>query len=361
MLKVSWHHNAHFRNAQAAALVICVIFECFVRQLGGGKSLNSRRQFLCAASGAALVAISDRSGAAQVFPTRPVTLIVPFSAGGTTDVVLRALASASEKHLGQPIVIENRVGAGGTLGPAMMAATAKPDGYTVSQIPFVMFRDSAIRRTSYDPATDFSYIIGVSAYTFGVAVRSDAPWRTFLEFLADAKAKSGQINYGITSPNSLPNTVMRQIAKQQNIEWISVPFKGIADAINALLGGHIHAIADSTGWAPQVNAGQFKQLVFFGEARTKNWPEVPILKDLGINLVASGPFGIAGPKGMDESIVSNLHDAFRAGMSEPSFLDVLARLDQNLWYLSSEAYRNYALKTVESEKRVVRELGLDVE
>ena len=239
------------------------------------KLLNSRRPFLGAGSGAALAAISARSGAAQVFPTRPVTLIVPFSAGGTTDVVLRALAAASEKHLGQPIVIENRGGAGGTLGPALMAAAARPDGYTVSQISIVVFRDSAIRQTNDGPTTDFSYIIGVSAYTFGVAVRSDASWRTFLAFLADAKAKPGQINYGITAPNGLPNTTMLQIARQQGIRWISVPFKGVADAINALLGGHIHAIADSTGWAPQVNAGQFRQLVFFSEARTKNWPEVP--------------------------------------------------------------------------------------
>ena len=226
------------------SLVVCAIVRIICYHLSEVKSLNSRRQFLCVASGAALVTISARSAVAKVFPTRPVTLIVPFSAGGTTDVVLRALAAASERHLGQPIVIENHGGAGGTLGPALMAANAKPDGYTVSQIPFVLFRDPAIRQTNYDPATDFSYIIGVSAYTFGVAVRSDAPWRTFLEFLADAKARPGQINYGITAPNGLPNTTMLQIARQQGIGWISVPFKGVADAINALLGGHIHAIAE---------------------------------------------------------------------------------------------------------------------
>jgi tripartite-type tricarboxylate transporter receptor subunit TctC len=324
-------------------------------------SLNSRRHLLFALAGAGLTSVSARSMATETFPSRAVTLIVPFSAGGTTDVVLRALAAASERHLGQPIVIENRSGAGGTLGPASMAATSKADGYTVSQIPFVMFRDPAIRRTTYDPATDFSYIIGVSAFTFGVAVRSDAPWNTFLEFLADAKAKPNQINYGITAPNGLPNTTMLQIAKLQGLRWLSVPFKGVADAINALLGGHIHAIADSTGWAPQVDAGQFRQLVFFSETRTKNWPEVPTLKEIGIDLVANGPFGIAGPKGMDEGAIKILHDAFRAGMKEPSFLEVLSRLNQEVWYLNSEDYRNYALKTIESERQVVRELGLKSE
>ncbi|MDH2351194.1 tripartite tricarboxylate transporter substrate binding protein [Bradyrhizobium sp. SSUT112] len=289
------------------------------------------------------------------------TLIVPFSAGGTTDVVIRALAAVTEKHVGQPIVIENRGGAGGTLGPAQMATGAKPDGYTISQLPFVVFREPAVRKTSYDPAKDFSYIIGVSAYTFGVAVRSDAPWRTFSEFLADAKARPGQINYGITASNGLPNTTMLQIAKLQDIRLISVPFKGVADAINALLGGHIDAIADSTGWAAQVNAGQFRQLVFFSEARTKNWPEVPTLRETGIDLVATGPFGIAGPKGIDPEIIKALHDAFRKGMDETPFRDVLARLNQEPWYLNSEDYRNYALAMIEQEKRVVRELGLKAE
>jgi tripartite-type tricarboxylate transporter receptor subunit TctC len=121
-----------------------------------GKSLNSRRQFFFVAAGAGLAAVSAKSGTAQTFPTRPVTLIVPFSAGGTTDVVLRALAAASEKHLGQSILIENRGGAGGTLGPALMAATARPDGYTLSQISYVLFRDPAIRKTNYDPATDLA-------------------------------------------------------------------------------------------------------------------------------------------------------------------------------------------------------------
>lgn len=323
--------------------------------------LYRRRQFFYLAAGAALASTWAQEGNAQAFPTRPVTLIVPFSAGGTTDVVIRALAAAAEKHLGQPIVIENRGGAGGTLGPAQMAATAKPDGYTISQIPFVVFREPAIRMTSYDPATDFSYITGVSAYTFGVAVRSDAPWKTISDLLADAKARPGQINYGITAPNGLPNTTMLQIAKQQDIRWISVPFKGVADAINALLGGHIDAIADSTGWAPQVEAGQFRQLVFFGEARTKNWPEVPTLREIGIDLVASGPFGIAGPKGMDRETIKTLHDAFQKGMGEPSFREVLSRLNQEPWCLSSEDYRKYALATIEQEKQVVRELGLKAE
>src|SRR5882724_2302999 len=152
---------------------------------------------------------------AQNFPTRPVTLIVPWPAGGSTDVGMRALASATEKHLGQSIVIENRPGGSGTLAPGQMAAIAKPDGYTLAQIPITVFRFPFMQKTTFDPATDFTYIIGVSGYTFGVVVRDDAPWKTFPELLAAAKAEPGKINYGSPGTGTSLHIAMEQIAKQQ--------------------------------------------------------------------------------------------------------------------------------------------------
>src|SRR5262245_5277299 len=155
-----------------------------------------RRQFVgLAASVVALPAVS-RLARAQTFPSKPVTLIVPWAAGGTTDVALRALATATERHLGRSIVIENRAGASGTLGPAHMVTSAKPDGYMVSQLRITVYRLPFISRTSCDPAKDFTFIIGLTGYTFGVVVRSDAPWKTFPELLAAAKAKPGTITYG---------------------------------------------------------------------------------------------------------------------------------------------------------------------
>jgi tripartite-type tricarboxylate transporter receptor subunit TctC len=163
---------------------------------------------------------------AQNFPVRPVTLIVPWPAGGTTDLGMRALASATEKHLGQSIVIENRPGGSGTLAPGQMAASAKPDGYTVTQIPITVFRFPFMTKTTFDPSADFTYIIGVSGYTFGVVVRDDAPWKTFQEFLADAKTNPGKINYGTPGAGTSLHITMEQIAKRQGIKWTHVPFKG---------------------------------------------------------------------------------------------------------------------------------------
>jgi tripartite-type tricarboxylate transporter receptor subunit TctC len=295
---------------------------------------------------------------AQQFPNRPVTLIVPWPAGGGTDIGMRALAAATEKHLGQSIVIENRPGAGGTIGPANMAANAKPDGYTISQLPITVFRMPFIQKTSFDPAKDFTYIIHLTGYTFGVVVRADAPWKTFQELLDDAKANPGKINYGTPGAGTSLHITMEQIAKQKGIKWTQVPFKGQADSMNALLGGHIHVQADSTGWAGAVNGGQARLLVTWGTARTKNWPNVPTLKETGVDMISNSPFGIGGPKGMDPAVVKVLHDAFKKGMEEPIYRDAMAKLDQEDYYFGTADYEKYATQQIKEQKELVEALGL---
>jgi tripartite-type tricarboxylate transporter receptor subunit TctC len=320
---------------------------------------NVIRTVLAAGFALTAVAFGPCGGAAaQSFPARPVTLIVPWPAGGTTDIGMRALATATEKHLGQTIVIENRPGGSGTLAPGQMAATAKPDGYTLTQIPITIFRFPFMTKTTFDPAKDFTYIVGVSGYTFGVVVKNDAAWKTFPELLAEAKANPGKINYGTPGAGTSLHITMEQIAKRQGIQWTHVPFKGSAETSNAVLGGHVHAVADSSGWAQLVNGGQLRLLVTWGASRTKNWPTVPTLKDLGIDMVSNSPFGIAGPKGMDPSVVKVLHDAFGKGMREPAYAESMAKLDQELFYLNSADYEKFALEQIEEARRYIADLGL---
>ena len=298
------------------------------------------------------------SAQAQQFPTRPVTLIVPWPAGGGTDIGMRALALATEKHLGQSIVIENRPGAGGTIGPANMAANAKPDGYTIAQLPITVFRMPFIQKTSFDPAKDFTYIVHLTGYTFGVVVKADAPWKTFGELLDYAKANPGKINYGTPGAGTSLHITMEQIAKQKGIKWTQVPFKGQAESMNALLGGHIDVQADSTGWAGAVNSGHLRLLVTWGSQRTKNWPTAPTLKESGIDMVSNSPFGIGGPKGMDPAVVKILHDAFKKGMEEQIYKDAMAKLDQEDFYLSTADYQAYAMQQISEQKQLVEDLGL---
>lgn len=294
---------------------------------------------------------------AQEFPARPVTLVVPWPAGGTTDIGMRALASATEKHLKQKIVTENRPGAAGVLGPQQVVQ-APPDGYTVVQIPITVFRAPFMRKTNLAPENDFTYIIGVSGYTFGVVVRNDAPWKTFQEFLNHAKANPGKINYGTPGAGTSLHLTMEQIAGKQGIKWTHVPFKGTAETTSALLGGHIDAVADATGWAPLVNSGQLRLLVTWNAARSKNWPTVPTLRETGVDLVSNSPFGIAGPKGMDPKVVQILHDAFRKGAEDPAYLESMAKLDQEPAYMSSDQYRKFALEQLVEQKKLIEDLGL---
>jgi tripartite-type tricarboxylate transporter receptor subunit TctC len=154
---------------------------------------------------------------------------------------------------------------------------------------------------------------------------------------------------------------MLQIGKHFGLDWVHVPFKGGNESINALLGRHIDAVADVTVWAPQVDAGQLRLLVTFGAGRTRRWPNVPTLKDSGFDLVATSPYGLAGPKNMNPMAVKALHDALKKGMDNPAFRATMEKLDQELWYLGSEDYRAYAMREIAVQKQVVEEFGLKLD
>jgi len=296
------------------------------------------------------------SGSAQQFPAKPVTLIVPWPPGGSTDVTLRALAEATSKYLGQRVIVENRPGAGGTLGATALMA-AKPDGYTITQLPLGVFRIPHIQKTDYDPLKDFSYIMQLTGYTFGVVVRADAPWKTWNEFAAYAKAHPGEVTYGSTGTNTSPHLTMEQFADSQGIKFLHIPYKGNAENMLGLLGGHVMAASDATGWGPNVDAGKMRLLVTWGEKRTKRWPTVPTLKELGYGLVSNSPYGIAGPKGMDPKVVKILHDAFKKGMEDPEHLKILERFDQENSYLGTEDYDRWARETFAKEKFFMEKFG----
>lgn len=239
------------------------------------------------------------------FPSRPITLILPFPPGGATDVQIRALAQAASKELGQPIVIVNRPGVGGTLGPAVMAQSAAPDGYTISLVAATLFRLPHLMKVSFDPATDFTYLICLTGYTNGILVRQDAPWKTLQELLAYARANPGAVSYGST--------------------------------------------------------GRGRVLATLGDSRLKRWPQVPTLKELGYDIVVNSPIGLAGPKGIDPKVVKVLHDAFRKAMNDPAYLRVLEQNDQVPIYMSSEDYTRYAVEQTAREKLFIQELSIKLD
>jgi tripartite-type tricarboxylate transporter receptor subunit TctC len=296
------------------------------------------------------------SAAAQDFPTRAITLIVPWPAGGSTDTHLRKLAELASKHLGQPIVIENKPGGGGMIGPAGMARTAAPDGYTISQLTINALRQPHMQKVDWDPLKDFTWIIGVSGYTFGLVVKSDSPMKTFDDVVKYAKANPGKFSYSSTGIGTSPHLLIEQVADKAGIQLLHVPFKGNADSTQALMGGHVMAQSDATGWGKFVDAGTFRLLVTFGDQRTR-WG-APTAKELGYDVVSHSPYGIAGPKGMDPRVVKILHDAFKKAMDDPEHQKVLQQLDQVYWYKSTDDYYRWAAETYRSERALVERLGL---
>lgn len=306
---------------------------------------------------AALLAVACATHA-QKFPEKPITLIVPWPAGGSTDLSMRALAEAASRHLPQKVVIENRPGVGGTLGAQHLAQNARPDGYTVSQMPITVFRHPHMTKTNYDPMADFTWIIHLTGYTFGVVVRADSPFKTFRDLVEYARANPGKLTYGTPGNGTSLHITMEQIAIKEGVKWTQVPFKGYADNATSLLGGHTMSLADSTGWAESVTAGKMRLLVTWGERRTKRWPEAPTLVDLGYGIVSNSPYGLAGPKGMDPAVVKVLHDAFKKGLEDPKTLEMFERFDQDSAYLDSAAYAAHARKSFQEEGEMIRKLGL---
>ena len=310
---------------------------------------------LIAAFVAACVAIASPA-VAQSFPTKPIAMICPWPAGGSTDQHLRAFAQIASKYVGQNIVIENKPGAGGMLGPGNMAKLAQPDGYTISQLPVGAFRIPHMQKVDWDPLKDFTYIIGITGYTFGIVVKSESQFKTLKEMIAFAKANPGKMSYGSTGNGTSPHLLMEELGLKTGVEFLHVPFKGNADSTQALLGGHIMAQSDATAWGRQVDAGAFRLLVTFGEKRTK-W-NAPTARELGIDIVAYSPYGFVAPKGLDPKIQKFLHDAFKKTLDDPEHMKVLAQFDQVYWYKSSEDYAKWAAETYKAERSTIERVGL---
>jgi tripartite-type tricarboxylate transporter receptor subunit TctC len=315
----------------------------------------TRRAALALGAGA-LAAPAARAQAR--FPDRPIRMIVPWAAGGTTDIQMRALCEIAARKLGQPIVVENRAGAGGVLGPQQLLRE-RPDGYVLSQMAISVFRHPQMaQQPLFNPMEDFTWVIHLTGYLFGIVVRADAPWRTLSELLDYAKANPGRIDYGTPGAGTSLHITMEQIAGMRGLDWTHVPFRGWAENQTALLGGQIQVAADSSGWGEMVQAGRMRLLATWGAERAKRFPDAPTLKESGLDIVSTSPYGIAGPKGMNADVVRILHDAFREALLDPAHIAVLDRYDMAPWYLSPTDYAAFARKTFDEEGVMIRRMGL---
>jgi tripartite-type tricarboxylate transporter receptor subunit TctC len=295
---------------------------------------------------------------AQDYPNKPITFVIPYLAGGSTDLTGRALAMAAKNYLKQPIICENKAGGGGTVGPTLVVSKP-PDGYTIGISHGAVTIAWHMGKLNFNPLEDTTPIIRYSAYVFGLVVRADAPWKTIQELVQYAKQNPQKVSYGSPGVGTNPHLALEDLSMLTGIQLIHMPFKGGAESNTALLGGHVDAVSDGASWGPLVDAGKFRLLVTYGEQRMARYPTAPTFKEAGYDLIYSSPLQIVGPKGMPKPIVAKLHDSFKKAMEDQDYLSVLKKYDMTVSYLSPEGLDKAVRQESEQIKRVVQKLGLD--
>ena len=306
-------------------------------------------------SAATLAAASMTSFAAD-YPDRAIKLIVPWAAGGDTDVIFRPLAPLLQKYLGQPVVIANVGGASGTVGERE-AAGAAPDGYTLfgahDFIHSVYF--GGMIDLKYSAA--FEPVCMIASTPSVVTVGAKTPWKTFKELVEDAKKRPGEIVVG-ASLGSTSQYSMALAAKAAGIKFKYVPYDGTAKRMNALLGGHIEVADSNLTQKGKVDAGLLRFLANMSEKRTTGLEDVPTLKELGYNVEYSVNRGIMVPKGTPADIIAKLNDACAKATKEPEYGKAMVLQGTEVRYMDPKGYAAYLTKTDGETKEIAKDLGL---
>ena len=313
---------------------------------------------LTAALAALGLVAGTAAASAQEFPARPVTFIVPWAAGGATDITIRALADAASKHLGQPIIIENKAGGGGTVGGATMAASSKPDGYTIAQIPISIFRYPIMQGATYDPLKDFTYIANIAGYVFASYCSTESKLGTWKEVIDFAKANPGRLTYASPGHGTSPNIGMELMAAASGVKFTEVPFKSTNEVNLAVAGNHTLCGATGLDAKPLADAGKLKFVNVWTGSPLAKLPGVPTLKQLGYPFVFESPWGIAGPKGMDPKVVAKLQDAFKKASDEPFFRETLEKYEMIPNWMDAATYTKFVGEYMVSERDSLTKLGL---
>jgi tripartite-type tricarboxylate transporter receptor subunit TctC len=318
--------------------------------------LQRRNLLLGSAAGAAGLLLPAWARADE-YPSRPITFVCPWPAGGTADQSMRAICQAASKVLGQSIAVENRAGAAGMIG-AQYIAQARPDGYVVGQIPISVTRFSQIGTLKADPRKDFTYLARTSGQTFGIAVLPHSRFKNLNEMVAFAKANPGKVTYAHAGVGGATHVGMEEFAMAAGIELNAIAYKGGSAALQDTLGGQVDMLADSSSWAPHVEGGKLRLLATWGEKRTPRFKDTPTLKELGYNVVVEAPNGIGAPKGLPADVEKKLRDAFRTAVLGEEFKAVAARIDAPVMYLDGPDYQKYVMNVYDRETQLIQRLKL---
>jgi tripartite-type tricarboxylate transporter receptor subunit TctC len=316
------------------------------------------RRFFVAAG---LVAAAGLAVAQGAYPTKPVTMIVPFPPGGLADIVGRPVAEAMTRELGQPVVIENKGGAGGGIGMAQ-AAKAAPDGYTVllalSSYSVLPEADTLLGRQQMYAYNQLRPIARITADPTVLAVRADAPWKSVKDFVEDARKRPGAINFGSSGNYGTMHVPMEILKQVADVRMTHIPYTGAGPAVVALLGGQVDAVASGPATVLQhVKAGKLRVLAHWGTSRLEAMPEVPSLKQAGYDAEYAQWSGLFVPAGTPEPVVQRLRAAARAAANDAKVRDVILNAGSPILYQDTPDFEKYVQGDVRRMADVVKKIG----
>lgn len=315
------------------------------------------RRFLVAAG---LVAAAGLA-AAQAFPAKPVTIVVPFPPGGLADTVARPVAEAMSRDLGQPVVIENKGGAGGGIGMAY-AAKAPADGYTIlmalSSYSVLPEADTILGRQQMYAYDALRPLARFTADPTVLAVRADAPWKTVKDFVEDARKRPGAINFGSSGNYGTMHVPMEILKQVANVRMTHIPYTGAGPAVVALLGGQVDALSTGPATVLQhVKAGKIRVLAHWGTTKLETMPDVPSLKQSGYNAEYAQWSGLFVPAGTPEPVVQRLRAAARAAANDPKVKQVILGAGSPVLYQDTPEFTQYVKNDVRRMADVVKKIG----
>ena len=308
-----------------------------------------------------LLSAATLASAQNAWPTRSITMIVPFPPGGLADLVARPVAEAMSRDLGQPVVIENRAGAGGGIGMSV-AAKSKPDGYTIlmalSSLTVIPEADILLGRPAMFALQDLRPIARYTADPTVLAVRADSPWKTAQDFVNDAKKRPGAINYGSSGNYGTMHVPMEILAQNTGTKLTQIPFTGAGPAVVALLGGQIDAVSSGPATVLQhVNAGKLRVLGHWGNGKLMAMPELTSLKDAGINAEYAQWSGMFIPAATPEPIAQRLRAAARFAAQDARVKEVILNAGSPVMYQDSADFEKYVQADAKRMAEVVKKMG----
>ena len=324
--------------------------------------MPGRRHALALAAASAALAVPGLARAQGRFPDRPIRLIVPWPPGGSADAQLRSAAEVAGRTLGQQVLVENRPGASGTMGALALKTQARPDGYTITQMHLsIIRRPFIVRNPPWDPVNDFTHIIGMTGWLFGIVVKADGPIRSFQDYLAYARDNPGKLTYATSGIATTNHLTMEDLSAREKVELVHVPYRASNEAAVAVASGEVMSVADSSAWGPLVEGGQLRLICVWSAERSKRFPDAPTLRELGYDMTVTSPYGVSGPKGMDPGVTKVLHDALKEALFSPENGRVREQFDMPLEYYDSEAYRDFIVRRAAYERQMAERLNLRID